>query len=219
MRVDLRDLRRRDPRVLQLERRSPLASQHHTPLAFDPHRAGTPLDRLRGILHLEDVTVGRENTQCSVVAAHLAWLGRWPLLGSVAKRSGGPFISVGGAGAAHRVRAAASAHLKLARHRYGVPQQQQHHTAPMDDPAVVDIGDDECAERQERAGLRSLVRFAGSCAVNLVLPFVNGLMLGFGELLAHELAWRNNLFDRVRNRGYRVYPPRRVQAAREKTFL
>ncbi|KAL8950227.1 MAG: hypothetical protein Q9222_003734 [Ikaeria aurantiellina] len=27
-------------------------------------------------------------------------------------------------------------------------------------------------------------------AINLLLPFVNGLMLGFGELLAHETAFR-----------------------------
>jgi hypothetical protein len=27
-------------------------------------------------------------------------------------------------------------------------------------------------------------------AINLLLPFVNGLMLGFGELFAHELAFR-----------------------------
>lgn len=27
-------------------------------------------------------------------------------------------------------------------------------------------------------------------AINLLLPFVNGLMLGFGELVAHEAAWR-----------------------------
>ncbi|KAB8075991.1 outer membrane protein TOM13-domain-containing protein [Aspergillus leporis] len=27
-------------------------------------------------------------------------------------------------------------------------------------------------------------------AINLVLPFVNGLMLGFGELFAHEAAFR-----------------------------
>ncbi|KAK5164525.1 uncharacterized protein LTR77_009731 [Saxophila tyrrhenica] len=33
----------------------------------------------------------------------------------------------------------------------------------------------------------SIVRGA---AINLVLPFVNGLMLGFGELVAHEAAWR-----------------------------
>ena len=33
----------------------------------------------------------------------------------------------------------------------------------------------------------SLLRGA---AINLFLPFVNGLMLGFGELLAHEAAFR-----------------------------
>lgn len=27
-------------------------------------------------------------------------------------------------------------------------------------------------------------------AINLLLPFVNGLMLGFGELFAHEIAFR-----------------------------
>jgi hypothetical protein len=27
-------------------------------------------------------------------------------------------------------------------------------------------------------------------SINLVLPFINGLMLGFGELFAHELAFR-----------------------------
>ena len=27
-------------------------------------------------------------------------------------------------------------------------------------------------------------------AINLLLPFINGLMLGFGELLAHEAAFR-----------------------------
>ncbi|KAI9825745.1 MAG: Mitochondrial inner membrane protein oxa1 [Phylliscum demangeonii] len=32
--------------------------------------------------------------------------------------------------------------------------------------------------------------FLRGAAINLVLPFVNGLMLGFGELLAHEAAFR-----------------------------
>ncbi|KAJ5573808.1 uncharacterized protein N7459_008235 [Penicillium hispanicum] len=35
--------------------------------------------------------------------------------------------------------------------------------------------------------IRSILRGA---AINLVLPFVNGLMLGFGELFAHEAAFR-----------------------------
>lgn len=29
-----------------------------------------------------------------------------------------------------------------------------------------------------------------SAAINLVLPFINGLMLGFGELFAHEIAFK-----------------------------
>lgn len=29
-----------------------------------------------------------------------------------------------------------------------------------------------------------------TAAINLVLPFINGLMLGFGELFAHEAAYR-----------------------------
>ncbi|KAI0471459.1 TOM13-domain-containing protein [Xylariaceae sp. FL0804] len=37
------------------------------------------------------------------------------------------------------------------------------------------------------ATIWSLVRGA---AINLVLPFVNGMMLGFGELFAHEAAFR-----------------------------
>ncbi|KAI1918049.1 hypothetical protein LOZ53_000020 [Ophidiomyces ophidiicola] len=33
-------------------------------------------------------------------------------------------------------------------------------------------------------------RFLRAAAINLFLPFVNGLMLGFGELFAHEAAFR-----------------------------
>jgi hypothetical protein len=33
-------------------------------------------------------------------------------------------------------------------------------------------------------------RVLRGAAINLLLPFVNGLMLGFGELLAHEVAFR-----------------------------
>jgi len=33
----------------------------------------------------------------------------------------------------------------------------------------------------------SLLRTA---AINLMLPFINGVMLGFGEIFAHELAFR-----------------------------
>lgn len=50
--------------------------------------------------------------------------------------------------------------------------------------------------------------FASSCAINLVLPFINGLMLGFGELLAHEICWRKAIFPPT-NHGYKIYPERR----------
>lgn len=43
------------------------------------------------------------------------------------------------------------------------------------------------------------------CIINLVLPFVNGMMLGFGEILAHEVMFRWGWF------GTRVYPPTRLQ--------
>lgn len=36
----------------------------------------------------------------------------------------------------------------------------------------------------------TLVGLLRTAAINLVLPFINGLMLGFGELFAHEIAFR-----------------------------
>ncbi|KAK6339443.1 hypothetical protein TWF718_008858 [Orbilia javanica] len=36
----------------------------------------------------------------------------------------------------------------------------------------------------------TFVSIIRSAAINLFLPFVNGLMLGFGELFAHEIAFR-----------------------------
>lgn len=41
-------------------------------------------------------------------------------------------------------------------------------------------------------------------AINLVLPFINGMMLGFGEILAHEIGFRYNWI------GAKVQPPRRL---------
>ena len=45
--------------------------------------------------------------------------------------------------------------------------------------------------------LLSLLRTA---AINLILPFINGVMLGFGEIFAHEVAFRWGW------RGAKVYP-------------
>lgn len=41
-------------------------------------------------------------------------------------------------------------------------------------------------------------------AINLVLPFINGMMLGFGEIVAHEIGFKYNWV------GARVSPPRRM---------
>lgn len=48
----------------------------------------------------------------------------------------------------------------------------------------------------------------GCLARNLLLPFINGLALGFGELLAHELCWRIGWPAR----SVRVYPESRQSA-------
>ncbi|EME43378.1 hypothetical protein DOTSEDRAFT_72699 [Dothistroma septosporum NZE10] len=54
----------------------------------------------------------------------------------------------------------------------------------------------------------SLMRGA---AINLLLPFVNGLMLGFGELFAHEaafrLGWSNTkVFPTHRSQAHKIGP-------------
>ena len=70
----------------------------------------------------------------------------------------------------------------------------------------------EREEREETATVTVTHGFSlSSAAVNLILPFVNGLMLGFGELAAHELAWRYNWFDRRNTAAFRVYPEQRKQ--------
>ncbi|KAJ4141977.1 hypothetical protein NW754_014766 [Fusarium falciforme] len=54
----------------------------------------------------------------------------------------------------------------------------------------------------------SLVRGA---AINLLLPFINGMMLGFGELFAHEAAFRlgwggTKVFPLSRRRAHPIGP-------------
>ncbi|KAK7680464.1 fumarase fum1 [Cerrena zonata] len=43
-------------------------------------------------------------------------------------------------------------------------------------------------------------------SINLILPFINGMMLGFGEILAHEIGFKYNW------RGAKVSPPRRIES-------
>lgn len=54
--------------------------------------------------------------------------------------------------------------------------------------------------RQESFNIWEIVKKG---AINLVLPFINGLMLGFGEILAHEIGYKYNW------RGAQITPARR----------
>merc|ERR1712000_749247 len=63
----------------------------------------------------------------------------------------------------------------------------------------------------------SLFRGAAS---NLVLPFINGMMLGFGELFAHEAAFRlgwggTKVFPMTRRRAHPIGPGIEVREPKE----
>lgn len=50
--------------------------------------------------------------------------------------------------------------------------------------------------------------FLRGAAINLFLPFVNGLMLGFGELVAHEAAFRLGWSNTKVRSGGCIFPRR-----------
>lgn len=56
---------------------------------------------------------------------------------------------------------------------------------------------------------KNLLKFVVSSSINLILPFINGLMLGFGELVAHEICWRHNWFNRRNIAAFKIYPESR----------
>ncbi|QPG96481.1 hypothetical protein C2857_004338 [Epichloe festucae Fl1] len=57
-------------------------------------------------------------------------------------------------------------------------------------------------------------------AINLLLPFINGMMLGFGELFAHEAAFRlgwggTKVFPMTRRRAHPIGPGIEVRERRQ----
>jgi len=68
---------------------------------------------------------------------------------------------------------------------------------PSDDPSSPTLSSGSLVTIYKPPTYLSLIR---SAAINLVLPFINGVMLGFGEIFAHELAFRWGW------RGVRVLP-------------
>ena len=67
-----------------------------------------------------------------------------------------------------------------------------------------------------RPTIWSLLRGA---AINLLLPFVNGLMLGFGELLAHEAAFRLGWSGTKVCRPYLFLGPMDMNLTTSSTFI
>lgn len=53
------------------------------------------------------------------------------------------------------------------------------------------------------------VQYIGSSWVNLLLPFLQGFMLGLGELTAHELGFRFNWFKHPVTT--KIFPQSRVR--------
>ncbi|KAF5209043.1 putative mitochondrial import protein [Clavispora lusitaniae] len=65
---------------------------------------------------------------------------------------------------------------------------------------IDDIDDVDEADTIVPFSLFDLLR---KSAVNLFLPFINGIMLGFGEIFAHEIGFKYGFV------GAKVYPPQR----------
>ncbi|AOA64068.1 Mitochondrial membrane import protein [Komagataella phaffii CBS 7435] len=65
----------------------------------------------------------------------------------------------------------------------------------------------EDSEITTKINLSNVWSAVSSVAINLVLPFINGMMLGFGEILAHEVAFR------YKWRGAKIQPPSRMLRA------
>lgn len=63
--------------------------------------------------------------------------------------------------------------------------------------------------------LSTLVRYLAGCSINLVLPFLNGLMLGFGELVAHEVCWQYKWFHHGADSAHKIFPAWRKELAQQ----
>ncbi|CCH58281.1 hypothetical protein TBLA_0A04880 [Henningerozyma blattae CBS 6284] len=77
--------------------------------------------------------------------------------------------------------------------------------------------DNDQTLKQNKSKSLVSINYATSCAINLILPLINGFMLGLGELFAHEFAWRflpSSWFPTVRSNSpttFKVYPRSRVE--------
>lgn len=66
-----------------------------------------------------------------------------------------------------------------------------------------------------KSALSTLIRYLAGCSINLFLPFLNGLMLGFGELVAHEVCWQYKWFYHGSGSAHKIFPAWRKQEVKE----
>ncbi|KAH3912726.1 hypothetical protein HBH56_118610 [Parastagonospora nodorum] len=86
-----------------------------------------------------------------------------------------------------------------------IPTDSESYSAPADSPSPSPPSSSSPMILYKPPTLWGLFRGA---AINLFLPFVNGLMLGFGELVANEAAFRLGWS------GTKVFPTHRGDARR-----
>ncbi|KAL0636110.1 hypothetical protein Q9L58_004899 [Maublancomyces gigas] len=72
------------------------------------------------------------------------------------------------------------------------PSESSYADAGSPPPQISPRSDDDSSSDSPLVLYRqpTLTGLLRTAAINLVLPFINGLMLGFGELFAHEIAFR-----------------------------
>lgn len=86
------------------------------------------------------------------------------------------------------------------------PEEQRHLEGQSRRPTTEVVSESDSEESEELVPVSrtpwTLItrRFLVSSAINCLLPFVNGVMLGFGQIFAHELGfrWGWNPTDNVR---------------------
>lgn len=82
-----------------------------------------------------------------------------------------------------------------------------------EDEAIEGIYDSELVTRPNNEVTFNLWAIVYKGAINVVLPFINGMMLGFGEILAHEIGFKFGFA------GARVVPPRRQHTRGKSEYI
>ncbi|KAH3898850.1 Mim1p SCDLUD_005189 [Saccharomycodes ludwigii] len=84
-------------------------------------------------------------------------------------------------------------------------EQLNNNVEEMPEDVAVEYEKDQETKPKYNTIVSSILRILTSTSINLLLPFINGLMLGFGELAAYELGWNMNWFPYVRRNTIENY--------------